>query len=96
MTLAMLVLGGMLSLSGAVIGTLVFSLVDVLLVRLQNGLEIGAYVVSVPQGARAIILGLILVGMLLFRPSGLTGGREFVWPFRKERPLPGMPPTNES
>ncbi|MSW80626.1 MAG: hypothetical protein F2840_05690 [Actinobacteria bacterium] len=95
-TLAMLVLGGMLSLSGAVIGTLVFSLVDVLLVRLQNGLEIGAYVVTVPQGARAIILGLILVGMLLFRPSGITGGREFVWPFRKDRPLPGMPPTNES
>ncbi len=95
-TLAMLVLGGMLSLSGAVIGTLVFSLVDVLLVRLQNGVEIGAYVVSVPQGARAIILGLILVGMLLFRPSGITGGREFVWPLRRERPLPGMPPTNES
>lgn len=94
-TLAMLVLGGMLSLSGAVIGTLVFSLVDVLLVRLQSGLEIGNFIVTIPQGARAIVLGLILVGMLLFRPSGITGGREFVWPFRKERPLPGMPPTNE-
>lgn len=94
-TLAMLVLGGMLSLSGAVIGTLVFSLVDVLLVRLQGGLEIGSFIVTIPQGARAIVLGLILVGMLLFRPSGITGGREFVWPFRREHPLPGMPPTNE-
>lgn len=94
-TLAMLVLGGMLSLSGAVIGALVFSLIDLILVRFQNGLEIGSYVVSLPQGARPIILGVILVLMLIFRPSGLTGGREIVWPFRRTAPLPGVPPTNE-
>lgn len=94
-TLAMLVLGGMLSLSGAVIGTLVFSLVDLLLVKLQAGMAFGAYVVSIPQSTRPIVLGLILVGMLVFRPTGLTGGREFVWPFRRHSPLPGTPPTNE-
>ena len=42
-----------------------------------------------------IILGLILVLMLMFKATGLTGGREFVWPFRTVRPLPGNPPTNE-
>ncbi len=94
-TLAMLVLGGMLSLSGAVIGALVFSLIDLVLVRLQNGVELGSYVVSIPQGTRPIILGAILVLMLIFRPSGLTGGREIVWPFRRTPPLPGVPPTNE-
>ena len=94
-TLAMLVLGGVLSLSGAVVGALVFSLIDVLLVRLQGGIDIGSVVVSIPQGARPIILALLLIGMLLLRPSGLTGGREFVWPFRKKAPLPGNPVTND-
>lgn len=94
-TLAMLVLGGMLSLSGAVVGTLVFSVVDLLLVRLQDGLTLGNFVVTIPQGTRPIILGLILVLMLMFRPLGITGGREFVWPFRRTAPLPGTPPTNE-
>lgn len=93
-TLAMLVLGGVMSLSGAVVGALVFSLIDLVLVRLQNGMEIGSFIVSIPQGTRPIVLGLVLVLMLIFKPSGLTGGREFVWPFRRTLPLPGVPPTN--
>lgn len=94
-TLAMLVLGGILSLSGAVVGTLIFSLIDLFLVKLQAGMTFGAYTVSIPQSTRPIVLGLILVGMLLIRPSGITGGREFVWPFRRQLPLPGTPPTND-
>jgi branched-chain amino acid transport system permease protein len=94
-TLAMLVLGGTLSLSGAVIGTLVFSAIDVMLSNLQSGIDIFGLSLSIPQGTRPIILGLILVLMLMFKASGLTGGREFVWPFRTVRPLPGNPPTNE-
>jgi branched-chain amino acid transport system permease protein len=85
----------MLSLSGAVIGALVFSVIDLVLVRLQNGIEIGSVIVSLPQGTRPIILGAILVLMLIFRPSGLTGGREIVWPLRRTPPLPGVPPTND-
>lgn len=95
LTLAMLVLGGTLSLSGAVVGTLVFSAIDVFLTNLQSGIDIGSLSLSIPQGTRPIILGLILVLMLIFRSTGLTGGREFVWPFRTVRPLPGNPPTNE-
>lgn len=94
-TLAMLVLGGVLSLSGAIVGALVFSLIDLVLVQLQGGVDIGSFVVSIPQGARPIVLALVLIGMLLWRPSGLTGGREFVWPFRKHAPLPGNPVTND-
>lgn len=94
-TLAMLVLGGMLSLSGAVIGTLVFSLIDLILVKLQDGMTFGSYLVSIPQGTRPIVLGLLLVLMLIFRPSGITGGREIVWPFRTKAPMPGTPVTND-
>lgn len=94
-TLAMLVLGGMLSLTGAVVGTLVFSLIDLLLQRMQGGLEIGSFVVSIPQGTRPIVLGLILIVMLLFRSQGLTGGREIAWPLRRGGTLPGNPVTND-
>lgn len=95
-TLAMLVLGGMLSLSGAVVGTLVFTAIDILLQNLQAGITVGAYAVTIPQGTRPIVLGLILVLMLLFRAQGLTGGREIVWPFRPQsQALPGSPPTDD-
>ncbi len=89
-TLAMLVLGGTLSLSGAVVGAIVFSALDILLVNLQGGITLGAYVVSIPQGTRPIVLGMILVLMLLFRPGGITGGRELAWPVGAP-PLPGVP-----
>lgn len=95
-TLAMLVLGGMLSLSGAVIGTLVFTAIDIILQSLQSGVTFGAYAVTIPQGTRPIVLGLILVLVLLFRSQGITRGREIVWPFRPQsQALPGSPPTDD-
>ena len=94
-TLAMLVLGGMLSLSGAVVGTLLFALLDLFLAKLQSGITLGSLTLQVPQGTRLIVLGLVLVLMLIFRSSGLTGGREFAWPFRKGRQLPGVPISND-
>lgn len=94
-TLAMLVLGGMLSLSGAVVGTLLFALVDLILVKLQAGITLVGHTLQVPQGTRPIVLGLILVLMLMFRRNGVTGGREFAWPFRKGPQLPGVPVSND-
>lgn len=95
-TLAMLVLGGMLSLSGAVIGTLVFTVIDIFLQNLQTGITVGNYEVMIPQGTRPIVLGLILVLVLLFRSQGITRGREIVWPFRPQsQALPGSPPTDD-
>jgi branched-chain amino acid transport system permease protein len=34
----------------------------------------------VPAGSRLILLGAIMAIMLILRPSGLTGGREFSLP----------------
>lgn len=75
--IAMLVLGGMFSLWGAVVGTAVYSVIDVGLQYLQNG--ISAF--TIPESMRPLILGAILVVMLIFRPNGLTGGREFRLPW---------------
>lgn len=81
-TIAMLVVGGMLSLWGAVVGTLVISALDHVLGLFERGIPLGDVMVSLPSGSRLIVLGAIMVLILIFRPSGITGGRESVWPFR--------------
>ena len=46
--------------------------------------------IDLPSGTRLVVLGIIMAAVLLFRPSGLTGGRELTWPFaRRGRFAPG-------
>lgn len=85
-TIAMLVIGGMLSLWGAVVGTLVISALNYLLGLLEGGVQLGGVIVSIPSGTRLVIVGVIMVLILVFRPSGITGGREATWPFRPREP----------
>jgi branched-chain amino acid transport system permease protein len=83
LTLAMLVFGGATSLWGAVLGALVVSALDSFLSQAESGVDIG-FSFDLPQGTRLIILGLVMATMLILRPSGITGGREFSLP-RGER-----------
>jgi branched-chain amino acid transport system permease protein len=85
-TIAMLVVGGMLSLWGAVVGTLVIAALNHVLGLLENGLALGSVVLQIPSGSRLIILGALMVLILIFRPSGITGGREVSWPFKQRKP----------
>ncbi len=75
-TLAMLVIGGMTSLWGAVIGALAVSGLDSLLAEAENGLDIGGYTIDLPAGTRLVVVGTLMALMLILRPSGITGGRE--------------------
>ncbi|MGO9769500.1 MAG: branched-chain amino acid ABC transporter permease [Roseiarcus sp.] len=77
LTLAMLVLGGMRSLSGAVIGTLVVSLIAEALKVLASGLSVGSYSLGPLPGLREMGLALLMLAILLLRPRGLMGDREF-------------------
>jgi branched-chain amino acid transport system permease protein len=76
LTLAMLVIGGLTSLWGAVVGALVVSALDSFLIEAEQGVDAGISL-DLPQGTRLIILGAIMALMLILRPNGLTGGREF-------------------
>ena len=76
LTLAMLVVGGLTSLWGAVIGALSVSGLHSFLVEAEQGVDIGVSL-DLPQGTRLIFLGGIMALVLILRPSGLTGGREF-------------------
>jgi len=76
LTLAMLVVGGLTSLWGAVLGALVVSALDSFLIEAEQGVKVGVSL-DLPQGSRLIFLGAIMALVLIVRPTGLTGGREF-------------------
>jgi len=75
-TLAMLVVGGMRSLWGAVVGALVVSFLDIVLVDAEGGLGVGPATIDLPAGSSLVILGAVMAAMLILRPSGITGGNE--------------------
>jgi len=81
-TLAMLVVGGMTSLWGAVIGALAISGLDSFLSQAEEGVNVG-FTLDLPQGSRLVFLAAIMALVLILRPSGLTGGREFRLPRRR-------------
>jgi len=80
-TLSMLVVGGMNSLSGAVLGVVVLSIVIQLLRWLEKGVDLGGATLSIPLGLQEIGLGIVMIVILIFRPTGLTRNQELVWAY---------------
>jgi len=79
-TLSMLVVGGMGSLSGAVLGVVILSSLIQVLRWLEAGVAIGTSTFALPNGVQEIALGIVMVVILMFRPSGIMGNRELDWP----------------
>lgn len=80
LTLAMLVVGGTASLWGATLGAIGVSLLSSFLANAENGVGVVFFHLTLPNGASNLILGVIMAAVLLFRPRGMTGGREFALP----------------
>jgi branched-chain amino acid transport system permease protein len=76
-TLAMLVIGGATSLWGAVVGALAVSALDSYLAVAENGTSFLGWHLDLPAGTRVIVVGALMALVLILRPTGLTGGREF-------------------
>jgi branched-chain amino acid transport system permease protein len=90
LTLAMLVVGGVNSLSGAVIGTLILTFLAQFLRDLEASLD--------RPGLTEVCFALILILILALRPSGITAGKEITlgrprWPPR--RPSKAPPASDE-
>ena len=81
-TLAMLVFGGIGSLWGALLGALSIAGLNALLAEATRGMAVGSFELKLPGGTRLMVLGLLMVLVLLYRPAGVTGSRELRWPFR--------------
>ena len=75
-TLAMLVVGGMRSLTGAFVGTAVVTIVSEVFRSIERGIDLGGFTVSAPPGLQEIGLALILLLILIFRRDGLVGDFE--------------------
>jgi len=79
-TLAMLVIGGLTSLWGAVVGALAVGGLDSFLAEAENGVGLAGQTLDLPAGSRIVVVGALMALVLIVRPSGLTGGREFRLP----------------
>jgi branched-chain amino acid transport system permease protein len=88
MTLAMLVIGGQGSLTGAVVGVVVVSALLEILRQGERGLQIGASLVQLPLGTRELGIAFLMLVILIVRNAGLTGGREIPWPLSRAAPTP--------
>jgi branched-chain amino acid transport system permease protein len=78
---AMLLIGGRGSLTGAVTGTIVIALLTEGLREAEIGFQIGTTNIAAPAGTGDVILALLMLIIILFRPDGIAGGRELTWPF---------------
>lgn len=85
LTIAMLVVGGMKSLSGAVIGVIVLSTLAELLRKVEQGVDLGLFEIPARSGVREVGFAIVMLTILLLRPRGITGGREIRLPSRLVR-----------
>jgi len=85
LTVVMLVVGGVTSLAGAVIGSIFISFVSEVLLDIENGFNVGSVHIPGRSGLREVILAVIMLTILILRPRGITDGRELTWPFSRRR-----------
>ncbi len=81
-TLAMLVVGGMQSLSGAVVGVVVMSFLIEFLRRWEAGFELAGMTWDLPASSAEVGIGIAMLLILIFRPKGLTKNNEIYWPWK--------------
>jgi branched-chain amino acid transport system permease protein len=82
-TLAMLVVGGSGSLLGAVVGALALNGIYSFFSAATNGVDVLGWHLTTPSGTAEIVLGVLMAVVLILRPAGITGGREFSLPRRR-------------
>jgi branched-chain amino acid transport system permease protein len=74
--ITMLVIGGMGSVSGSIIGVLFVTLLSEILRNAERGINLGFVTIPPVYGASQIIMAVIFVLVIIFRPKGLLGERE--------------------
>ena len=80
-TLAMLVVGGIGSLWGAVVGGLGIAGLNSFLAEAERGMTLYDLQFRFPGGTRLVMDGVVMLVVLMLRPQGITGSKELRWPF---------------
>ena len=82
----MLIVGGMTSISGAVVGTVVISAIFEGLRAIENAVNMAHILPGAFVGFTEVLLAAAMIILLIRRPAGVTGGQEIRWPNRWIRP----------
>lgn len=95
--LAMLVVGGTMGVSGAVIGTVMVTFAREGLRAVENFINLNHLMPFDVVGLTEVLLATALILILIFRPQGILGGRELRWAPRKsvEKKIEKLPPAPE-
>jgi branched-chain amino acid transport system permease protein len=90
--LAMLVVGGTLGISGAVVGSVVVTIAREGMRAIENNINLYHLLPFDVIGLTEVFLATVLIISLILRPEGIMGGREFRW--RPKRGLQGTKPES--
>jgi len=81
----MLVIGGPYSVSGAVVGTLVVTAAREVLRGIENYVNILNIFPEGFFGFTEVVLAIVLILILVYRPAGIMGSRELIWPRKQPK-----------
>jgi branched-chain amino acid transport system permease protein len=77
--LLIVVLGGIGSITGSIVGAIGVTVLMELLRFLDGPLDLGLFQLEARPGLRMVVFSLLLMAVVLFRQRGLMGNREFSW-----------------
>lgn len=86
--LAMLIVGGMTTVTGAISGTILITVITEILRRFESGLSIGGFELPAVFGTTQIGIGLLILFAMFRMSEGVMGLKEWeerVFPFRPKR-----------
>jgi len=81
----MLVVGGSGSISGAVTGTAIVTVMRELLRQLEGWLNNSGVITFEVYGLTEVAVAILLIVILIWRPEGIVGGREIRLPFARRK-----------
>jgi branched-chain amino acid transport system permease protein len=84
--LTMAIIGGINSITGAVIGAAFVTVLNELLRRLENGVTLFGLHVNAATGISSAVLGVALILMLRWRPEGMVSAYELQLESHRDRP----------
>ncbi len=86
--ITMLVVGGLGSVSGSVVGVFLITILSELLRNAERGLDIGSLHIPPVYGASQVVMAVLFVLVIVFKPAGLLGGKEIDFPSLIRRFIP--------
>jgi branched-chain amino acid transport system permease protein len=76
------------SITGSIVGAVIMTILPQFIIPLERGGSVLGIEIPALNGLTQIVTALILIGVMLVRPGGLAGAKDFWW-----RSFLNLPPT---